>query len=276
VRRAQVDGSPRSGACGGAAGVAWAVAALLVLGAPAFGQEPTEERRVSGEATFDVVSAYAWRGMHLSRGLVVQSLIAAESRGLAANLWWNFDPSEYPAGSGVRRRITETDITLSYGRGAGPGTLTGGFVYYNLRDVPDTLELFVGYEFDVALNPSATLYLDPDEGRGAFLLASLGRSVDLPRGADLDFEVEVGFNLGNQAMGTTADGRRWLGAYHSEVSASARIPIAQALAITSTVGLSVALGGRAGNAIAAASYDGMTRRFVFCSLGLTAAFGQEP
>ncbi len=253
------------------------LALLLTAAAPGLAQEETPpELGASGEATFDVVSTYAWRGMHLSRGPVVQALIAGESRGFAANLWWNFDPGEYPAGSGSRRRITEADITLSYARDAGRGTLTGGLVYYALRDAPDTSELFIGYEFDVALSPSATLYVDPDEGKGAFVLAGLGRSVDLPRRVSLDLEAEVGFNLGNRVMGTTADGRRWSGAFHCEMSASGKIPISRSLAITSSVGVSLPLSRRAADAIAAASYDGVTSRFAFASLGLTAAFGQEP
>jgi len=256
--------------------IAWAATILLAAGVSTFAQDDPGESPATGEITVDIGNAYVWRGQRLSRGAVAQFVLAGEFRGFAASVWSNFDPSEYPRGSGSRRTFTETDLSLSYGRPVGRGTLTGGFVYYSLRGGRDTSELFVGYELDLPLRPSATLYVDADEGKGAFLILGADESLTFTRGVSLDLQVEVGFNLRNRVMGEDAEGRPFSAPYHAGLSGLATIPIWRGLALTAGLGFSVPLSGRASEAIASASYSENTRSAAFGSLGLTASFAPVP
>ncbi|HSK07936.1 MAG TPA: hypothetical protein VK911_00035 [Vicinamibacterales bacterium] len=239
---------------------------------PVFAQDETAGSRASAEVSLGLGSRYVWRGMRLSEGIVSQVAIDVGFHGLGVGFWTNFDPREYPVDSGSRRRITETDVTFSYGRPLRGGVLSGGLVYYGQRGVPGTSELFVAYEMEAPLGPSAALYVDADEGDGAFVVLSAGRSMALSEAVALEVGVEAGVNLKNKVMGTDEEGRGFAGLYHAEVGAGTSIPIGRGAAVTSRLAVSVPLGRRAGDAIAASSYDAATRRCVYGSVGLTVAF----
>ena len=256
--------------------IAWAATILLAAGASAFAQDDPGESPATGEITVDIGNAYVWRGQRLSRGAVAQFVLAGEFRGFAASVWSNFDPSEYPRGSGSRSNFTETDLALSYGRPVGRGTLTGGFVYYGLRGERDTSELFVGYELDLPLRPSATLYVDADEGKGAFLILGADESLTLTRGVSLDLQFEAGFNFRNAVMGEDAEGLPFTAPYHAELSAFTTVPLWRGLALSVGLGFSTPLSARAAEAIASASYSENTRSSVYGSFGLTASFAPAP
>ncbi len=251
-----------------------ALALAVWLAAPAAAQEEPagEADAASGEVAFDLGSHYVWRGLRLSRGLVSQGEIDAEYKGFGAGIWSNYDPHEYPLESGHRRQVTETDVTAWYGRPWGPGTATGGLVYYAQRGGPDTTELFVAYELDVPLSPSATLYLDVDEGDGGFLLLAAAHSVPLSAALALEVGVEAGFNLKNAAMGTDEHDRAFAGPYHGEIWTGTSIPLGRGLSLSPRVAVSFPLSGRAGDAMAWSGYDGDTRTVVYGSVGVSAAF----
>lgn len=252
-----------------------AVLALVVsLAGPALGQE--SERRdsgeVSGEVSLDLGSHYAWRGLRLSRGLVSQAEMEAEYRGFGAGIWSNYDPHEYPIESGSRRRVTEADLTLWYGRSWGPGTATGGIVHYAQRGGPDTTELFVAYELDVPLSPSATLFLDVDQGDGGFLVLAAAHAIPIAGSTAVELGVEAGANLGNAAMGTDEKGSAFVGPYHAEIWTGTSIPFWRGLSLSPRLAVSFPLSHRAGDAIAWSGYDGETRTFVYGSVGISATF----
>jgi len=250
-----------------------AVLALMVCPAkPASGQEEGRGEQAAAEVSLDLGSHYVWRGLRLSQGLVSQASLDGEYRGFGAGVWSNYDPREYPIESGSRKRITETDVTLWYGGTWGPGRATGGLIYYAQRGAPDTAELFAAYELDAPLAPSATLFVDVDEGDGAFLLLAAGHSVPLSGAAALDLGAEAGLNLGNAAMGTGEDGEAFTGPYHAEIWAGGSVAIGRGVALAPRLAVSFPLSSRAGDAVAWASYDGETRTCVYASLGLTAAF----
>lgn len=249
-----------------------ALALLLCPANLASAQEDGRGERAAAEVAIDLGSHYVWRGLRLSEGLVSQASLDWQYRGFGIGVWSNYDPREYPIESGSRRRITETDVTLWYGGTWGPGRATGGLIYYAQRAAPDTTELFAGYEFDLPLAPSATLFVDVHEGDGAFLLLAVGHSVGLSDAAALDLGLEAGFNLGNATMGTGEDGGLFSGPYHAEIWAGSSVALGRGLALVPRLAVSLPLSRRAGDAIAWASDDGETRTCVYASLGLTAAF----
>ncbi len=247
---------------------------------PAFGQDGEHAAgavsgaagAVSGEVSIDLGSHYVWRGLRLSHGLVSQAAIDAEFGRWGAGIWSNYDPHEYPIESGSRRQVTETDVTLWYGRPWGPGVATGGLVYYGQRGGPDTTELFVAYELDVPFAPSATLYADVDEGDGAFLVLAATHSLGIAGSIALDLGVEAGLNLKNSAMATDEEGAAFVGPYHAEIWTGGSIPLGRGLSLTPRLAVTFPLGHRAGDAIAWSGYDGETRTCVYGSVGVTAGF----
>lgn len=254
--------------------LAAALALAVWLAAPAAAQEePTGEAgAASGDVSFDLGSHYVWRGLRLSRGLVSQAEIDAEYKGFGAGIWSNYDPHEYPLESGSRRQVTETDVTVWYGRSWGPGALTGGVVYYAQRGGPDTTELFVAYELGVPLSPSATLYVDVDEGDGGFLLLAAAHSLPVSAALALEVGVEAGFNLKNGAMGTDEHDRAFAGPYHAEAWTGTSIPLGRGLSLSPRLAVSFPLSRRAGDAMAWSGYDGETRTCVYGSVGVSASF----
>lgn len=199
-------------------------------------------------ASADVLSNYVWRGQKLSddKG-VVQPSLDATYRGFGFNYWANIDLEE--------GENTETDITLSYGRSEGALWYSVGYIHYGLDGADDTQEVYLSAGYDTLLSPSVTLYYDFDEGDGAFLVASVGHSIAIADGVDLNLGASASVNFENRVMGLDSGGEEFTNFYNGEISASVSVPLTDAVTVEPLVAWSFPLSDDAEDALESTSFD---------------------
>lgn len=201
----------------------------------------------SASADVSVMSNYVWRGQKLSEDWVVQPSVSLGYGGFSANLWANYD--------GDAEEHTETDYTLSYSHSLGKVGLEAGYIYYALDGVPDTQELYLSASVDVLLQPSLAVYVDVDEGDGAFVVASIGHSFALPQDMSLSLGASMSYNVDNKVMGPGEDGAEFSDFYNGEISASLSIPVTEDISVTPMLAYSFPLSDDSEFALESISFD---------------------
>jgi hypothetical protein len=215
-----------------------------------------EEIKTSAGASVDVMSNYVWRGQKLSNSWVVQPSVAITYGVFGANLWANYDSdSKIDEGNG-HGEFTETDLTLSYTRSMGKWTFGTGYIYYALNNASDTQEVYLSASYDMLLKPTLTAYYDFDEGNGAFIVASIGHSIEIVKGINLNLGASASYNINNKVMGFDKNGDDFSNFYNAELSSSLSIPVWKAINVTPKIAYSFPLSNDAKNAIKNISDDG--------------------
>jgi len=214
------------------------------------------EIKASGSASVDVMSNYVWRGQKLSNSWVVQPSVSISYGVFGANLWANYDSDSATDEGDGHGEVTETDLTLSYTRSHAKWTFGTGYIYYALNGSNDTQEIYLSAGYDTILKPSLTVYYDFDEGNGAFILASIGHSVEIAQGVDLNLGAHASYNINNKVMGTDAAGNDFSNFYNAELSASVNIPIWKIVTLTPKVAYSFPISDDAKDALKSVSDDG--------------------
>jgi hypothetical protein len=214
-----------------------------------------EEIKTSGSASVDVMSNYVWRGQKLSNSWVVQPSVAIAYGAFGANIWANYDSdSKIDEGNG-HGEFTETDLTLSYTRSLDKWTFGAGYIYYALNGANDTQEVYLSASYDTLLKPTLTVYYDYDEGQGAFIVASIGHSLELIKGTTLNLGASASYNVNNKVMGFNDKGDDFSNFYNAELSSSLNIPVTKAVTITPKIAYSFPLSDDAKEAIKSVSDD---------------------
>ncbi len=208
------------------------------------------ETETSGSASVDVMSNYVWRGIKLSNSYVVQPSVGITYDGFGANLWANWDDDWADAGE-----HTETDLTLNYTFSIDKFSFDTGYIYYALESALDTQEIYVSAGYDVILSPTLTVYFDYEEGDGAFTVASIGHSLELSKDIALNLGASASYNMNNLVMGTDTSGNDFSALYNGEISASAGIPVADAISVEPVIAFTFPLSNKAEDAIEAMSDD---------------------
>ena len=216
------------------------------------------EAETAGYSSVDFMSNYVWRGQKLSNSWVLQPSVGITYGAFDANMWANYDSDRYEAGSSDsgHGEFTETDVTLSYNLSIDKWSFTGGYIYYALDEANDTQEVFISAGYDILLSPSLTLYYDYDEGKGAFVVASIGHTVDVTEKLALNLGASASYNFNNEVMGYDEDGDDFSNFYNGELSASLDIPITEAITLSPKGSYSFPLSSDAEDAIKAISDDG--------------------
>jgi len=215
-----------------------------------------EEPKTSGYASVDVMSNYVWRGQKLSNSWVVQPSVGITYGVFGANIWANYDSdSKIDEGDG-HGEFNETDLTLSYTRSVDKWTFGAGYIYYALNSAKDTQELYLSAAYDILLKPTIAVYYDFDEGKGAFIVASVGHSFEVAKGINWTLGASASYNISNKVMGFDKDGKDFSNFYNAELSSSVSIPVWKAITLTPKVAYSFPLSNDAKEAIRKISDDG--------------------
>ena len=213
------------------------------------------EIETSSSASVDVMSNYMWRGIKLSNATVVQPSVGMTYGAFGANLWANWDNGCTLSTCNNNGELTETDLTLNYTFSIDKLSLDIGYIYYGLEAAGDTQEAYVSAGYDVLLSPSLTIYHDFEEGQGAFIVASIGHSVDLTKDIALNLGASASYNIDNLVMGTDVNGDKISDLYNGDVSASVSIPVTEAISAEPVIAYSFPLSDDAEYAIEAMSDD---------------------
>lgn len=236
-----------------------AVVMMIAVSGNAYAEGP----KVSGSAAVDVMSRYVWRGLTLSKQFVIQPSVGITYEGFGASLWSNYDTKASES--------NETDYTLSYSFSIGKFNLGVGYIYYSLDGIPDTQEIYFSAGYDTFLKPTLTYYQDIEEGKGGFLVASIGHSIELSKDVNLNLGASASYNFKNAVMGFDGNGNKFNNLYNGEVSASVNIPVSKAIVVTPKAAYSFALSNDAKDAISGFSVDGKKNIF-YGGVNLTLSF----
>jgi hypothetical protein len=217
-----------------------------------------EETKTSGYVSADVMSNYVWRGQRLSNSWVIQPSVGITYGSFGANIWANYDSDRAETASSEtgHGEVTETDFTLNYSLAVNKFNFVAGYIFYAFDGANDTQELYLSSGYDTLFKPTLTLYYDFDEGNGAFLIASIGHSLEISKGINLNLGASASYNINNEVMGFDEDGDDFSNFYNGEVSASMNIPVYKAVGLTPKIAYSFPLSDDAEEAIGNISDDG--------------------
>ncbi|MEW6569943.1 MAG: hypothetical protein AB1390_02025 [Nitrospirota bacterium] len=246
------------------------VLAISVVAAHSF----AGETKTSGYASADIMSNYVWRGQKLSNSWVIQPSVGITYGNFGANIWANYDTDREEVTSGEETghgEITETDFTVNYAFSMDKFTFTIGYIFYAFDGANDTQEVYLSANYDTLLNPTVTVYYDYDEGNGAFAIASVGHSFEVPKGMSLNLGASASYNIKNNIMGFDENGDDFSNFYNGEISTSLNIPIYKGLSLTPKLAYSFPLSDDAEEAISGISDDGDEDVF-YGGLNLTLSF----
>lgn len=168
--------------------------AVCLLGlAMSVGLTPSAGAEVTTDYSLDLLSAYVWRGIAFTDGLVFQpSWTSAHDSGFSINLWGNLDIDNV---NGLGGDFQEIDITLSYAfpSDSNFSAEVGLIEYLFPNEVgPGTRELYVSLGWDVTAQPGISIYYDIDEVEDWYANFSLGHSHALDDASSLDFALGIG------------------------------------------------------------------------------------
>jgi len=177
----------------------WFVIVLIMV---VFGIGPAfAEDEIGFELSADYSGKYIWRGQNLTDDPVFQPGISATYGNFTAGIWGNLDLTNINDRNG---NFLEMDYYLDWSddlpdvEGIGYSV---GLIYYDFPGsyadgtrLPDTLEAYLGLNFDLPANPSITAYHDLDEAEGTYISLGIGHSVE--QVLELSPGVPVGMDIG--------------------------------------------------------------------------------
>ncbi|NWF75520.1 MAG: hypothetical protein HXY53_02930 [Nitrospirae bacterium] len=227
--------------------------------------------KTSGSASVDVMSNYVWRGQKLSNSWVVQPSVGITYGVFGVNIWTNYDSDSKIDEGDEHGEFSETDFTLSYTRSIDKWIFGTGYIYYALSGTNDTQELYLSASYDTLLKPSVILYYDFDEGQGAFIIASIGHSVEVLKGVSLNFGASASYNINNKVMGYDENGDDFNNFYNAELSSSMNIPVWKAIMITPKIAYTFPISNNSEDAIESYS-DDKDKDILYGGINITLSF----
>jgi len=163
------------------------------------------EDKLSFELTTDFFGKYIWRGQNLSDDPVFQPGISATYGNLTTGIWGNLDLTNINDRNG---NFLEMDYYLDWSDDLpnfdGIG-YSAGLIYYDFPGsyadgtrLPDTLEAYLGLNFDLPASPSITAYHDLDEAEGTYISLGMEHSVEeiLELSPDVPVALDLSATLG--------------------------------------------------------------------------------
>ena len=236
------------------------------------------EDEISLELTTDFAGKYIWRGQNLNDDPVFQPGFSAAYGNLTVGIWGNLDLT------GINDRngdFLEMDYYLDWSddlpdvEGVGYSV---GLIYYDFPGsyadgtrLPDTLEAYLGFSFDIPADPSITCYHDLDEVDGTYISLNIGHTVEhvLELSPDIPIAMEMSATLG---WGSASYDKYYWGANQSKINdlvLSVSFPFdIEGLAITPSINYVTLLS----DDIRETDVYGTASDFFFVGIGITKKF----
>ena len=155
---------------------------------------------VSAEYTLDLASAYVWRGLSVTDGLVFQpGATISHDSGFSLSFWGNMDLDDVNSYDGD---FIELDIILDYAFDTdGPTDFSIGLIEYlfPVGDDPaaggaaSTTEIYLALSWDVALSPAINLYYDFDQVDGFYGDVGLSWGTDFSESGTFEISALAGY-----------------------------------------------------------------------------------
>jgi hypothetical protein len=253
--------------------IGWAPAGLAD---EAKAEEPKGPEKPTWNVQTDILSQYVWRGIALSRGsAVIQPSITGTYKGIAVNVWNNFDTSEQNPFSRTRpndrkMRWNETDLTFSYTREVITNfTLTGGFIYYILSGANsqyNSVEIYAGADYKLPwLNFGFNVYREVNRYPGTFLQWYIHRAIDIPwiEGMNLDLLASWSAEFSNDKAAYPVfdssgnlENKFYQSLHAGYLGVTLNIPVGKYVVVAPKIQYWYGLGGQSTGTLNALSWDG--------------------
>jgi hypothetical protein len=211
---------------------------------PAEETKKVEEPKVTGVGSIGFYNKYIFRGYEIgTENFVAQPSLSASYKGFTATFWGNYDSNQRNSTSAVftnqgRSGIDEVDVTLSYTYAIQKLSLTGGYIYYNLKYAEDTEEFFFTLAYDMIGKPAITVFQDINSYTGTYINLALAHSFPLPKDISLDLGASFGYFAGQGKYWKTYEratgsytGGKYKGFHDGMVKAGLTIPVTKAFSI---------------------------------------------
>jgi len=216
------------------------------------------------EASLGAYSSYIWRGFKLSDdALQIQPSTTFSINGFSANIWANYDSDA--------EKCLEVDYTVSYARDFNRFNLELGYIHYDIRAGLDSDELYMSTKYDSLLNPTITVYMDVNEGKGAFIVAGVNYPFKMNSRATMEFGASASAVVNNGYVATNNRGEEFTGLFNCDLSAAASISLGERFSLEPMVGYTFSLSDDASYAIKNGSIE-EDDAFFFAGLSVTASF----
>jgi hypothetical protein len=221
--------------------------------------KPPEEK-VTGTASMATLNRYIFRGYRIGEsGLVLQPSLSASYKGFSAGFWGNIDTNQRDTTTAAfqtrelgKKGFNETDLTLSYTYAIKKLSLTGGYIYYNLKYAEDTEEFFLTFALDTLLKPTLSVYQDVNAYPGTYVNLSFAHSIALPKDISLDLAASFGYENGQGGFWKTYEaqtagytGKKYSGLHDGMVKAGLTIPVTKAFSVQPSIAYWFPLSGDA-------------------------------
>jgi hypothetical protein len=208
-------------------------------------KEP-EVPKVTGSAGTSVLNRYIFRGYRIGEnGLVIQPSLTASYKGFSVGFWGNIDSHQRNTTTATfadreigKKGFNEVDLTLSYTYTIQKLSLTGGYIYYNLKYAEDTEEFFLTAAYDIISKPTLSVYQDVNAYPGTYMNLSFAHSFNLPKSMTLDLGASFGYESGQGGFWKTYEtstgtytGKKYRGLHDGMVKAGLTVPITKAFSI---------------------------------------------
>ena len=237
-----------------------------------------EEEKPSADLSVAALSQYIWRGQELSRdSMVIQPSMTISYQGFSANLWGNLDTDPYIAQDD--QKWTETDFTLSYGKGFGLLGVEAGYIYYALEGIDaDSQEVFLSLGLDTLLSPALTIYKDFDTYEHWYFLIGISHSFEITEAISLELSGSASYlKSGDVDAYPEIDsgvptGDKFSNLHDGVISASLPIAVAEYITITPSLSYTFPLSDDASDEMEWRSIKGDDDNFVYGGVTMSVAF----
>ena len=261
--------------------ISLALIMVLVAAQPARAVDPP-----TAELNAGFLSQYIWRGQAFGRdSLVIQPELTVSWYGFTFDMWSNFDTNKYDVGTddNTGSKLTETDLTFSYGSNFGPLYAELGTIYYALDGAKDSQELYLSLGVDCLLSPTFTVYREFLHYPGWYLKFDISHSFTITDYMNLDLGASIAYEISEDSSlypdvnsdGVVNPNDEYSGFMDGTVSASLPITFAKYFTITPLVALSYGVGGDAESLLKYLNNSVIARdqsTFVYGGVNFTFAF----
>jgi uncharacterized protein (TIGR02001 family) len=259
---------------------------LVMISSAPLRAEGEEADKPTANVTVDILSQYIWRGIAFSQNSAVfQPSMTASYKGLALNVWGNFDTdAKFQNNPSKGAKWTETDVTLSYSHeiyGGLSGTIGGIYYGYSLdsvmeASVDDSVEVYAGLSYAFPwLTVAVTGYREVSHYPGWVVQLDLSRNFKLPC---WDMNIDVGtsfFYLNSSDNSAYPDpdnpDKAFNGLLSGQLAVALNIPVGKYLTVSPKVGYAFPLSSTSSDMIRNLSWDGV-QNHVYGGLRIAAAF----
>ncbi len=191
-------------------------------------------KEIQTDLSLTLTNQYVWRGRAdntTKNDICLQPSITFGYGNAYVNIWQNIDTANWGKKDDA---LTETDMTVGYGKDIGPYYVEAGYTYYAYDQQKDGQEIYVSGQMAKAfLKPTLTIYQDFAHYPATFINLSLYHSVNVYENVRLDLTASGDYLIsGDFEQYPDNDGKhKFNGFYDGLLSASLNIPVTQSISV---------------------------------------------